>query len=108
MAKKYWDLMTKMYPNPEYNIGMEKFIYKYVLEDMQSFGLSDVNATVGFFLFQSYTRYAMGDDYTALAMRRWATVIYNAYMDKRKLKEETGRMSMADFKFIDKTLRKSL
>jgi len=102
MAKKYWDQLTKMYPNPEYNIGMERFIYKYVLEDMQSFGLTDVNASVNLFLFQSYLRYAAGDDYAALGMRKTATMMYSTYMKNRKLKEETGRMSMADFKQIDK------
>jgi len=102
MAQKYLKIMTTMYPNPEYNVGMERYIVQYVLEDMQSMGLVDANATVAFFLFQAYMRYGMGDDYSALAMRKWAIFIYNTYMKGRKLKEETGRMSMAEFKDVDR------
>jgi hypothetical protein len=98
MTRKYWDIMTKMYPLPEYKIGMDKYIYKLVKEDIGSMSLADVNATVVMFLMQAYSRYAMGDDYSALAMERWAELLYKSYMKDRPLKEETGRMSMAPWK----------
>jgi hypothetical protein len=102
LAKKYWDLMLKMYPNPEYNIGMEAYVYKYVREDMESSGMVDVNSTVVLYLFQAYLSYASGDDYTALAQEKLANFMYQRYMKDRLLKDPTGRMNMAPLSDLKK------
>jgi hypothetical protein len=98
MAQKYWNIMTKMYPLPEYSVGMKPYIFKLIKEDVASMGLSDINASVVMFLRQAFVFYAMGDDYSALAMERWAELLYKSYMKDRLLKEETRRMSMAPWK----------
>ncbi len=102
LARKYWKILNKLYPNKEYKIGMEPFIYKYVREDIQSMGFADVNATVVMFLIQSYTRYALGDDYESAALKRWAKMIYDAYMQERKLRQITGRTILAPWKDLNK------
>ncbi|MFA5864671.1 MAG: hypothetical protein WC975_08280 [Phycisphaerae bacterium] len=98
LAKKYWDMMLKLYPYAEKNDGLEAFVRRYVREDIKSMGLTDVNSTVVMFLGQAYQRYAMGDDYSALAMERWAKTIYDSYMQGQEGKNETGRMNMAPWK----------
>jgi len=97
MARKYWKILNKLYPNKEYNIGMEAYVYKYIREDLQSMSLADVNATVMMFLMQAYTRYAMGDDYEAAALKKWAQMVYDAYMKDRLLRQQTGRTALASW-----------
>ncbi len=112
MAKKYWNILNKLYPNKEYKIGMQAYVYKYIREDLQSLGLADVDATVMMFLMQAYTRYAMGDDYEAAALKKWAKMVYDAYMKERLLRQRTGRTALASFnkmnaqaiKFVIKSL----
>ena len=97
MAKKYWKILNKLYPNKEYNIGMQAYIYKYIREDLQSMGLADANATVMMFLMQAYTRYALGDDYEAAALKKWAKMVYDAYMKDKLLRQQTGRTALASW-----------
>ncbi len=102
MARKYWKILNKLYPNKEYNIGMQAYIYKYVREDIQSMGLADANATVMMFLMQAYTRYALGDDYEAAALKRWARMVYDAYMKDKLLRQRTGRTALASWDKMNK------
>jgi hypothetical protein len=102
LAKKYWDMMLKMYPNPEYNIGMEAYVFKYTKEDIESSGMVDINATVVLFLTQAYVSYAAGDDYAAMAKEKLARFLYNQYMKDRLLKDPTGRMNMAPMADLQK------
>lgn len=101
LAREYWQMLNKLYPNKEYNIGMEQYIYKYVRESIQTMGFSDANATVTTFLIQSYIRYAVGDDYEAAAMRRWARMVYDAYVNERKYRELTGRTLLSPWEKIE-------
>jgi len=98
MARHYWDKMRKMYPNPEYDIGMEPYIYKYILEDVRTSGLTDINSTIMLFLVQACSSYAVGDDYSALAKERVAKLLYDNYMHGRLLKDERGRMNMPPYR----------
>ena len=102
LAKKYWNIMLKMYPNPEYDGGMEAFVYQYAREDIESGGMVDINSTVMSYMFQAYISYAAGDDYTALAKERIAKLVYNRYMKDRLLKDPTGRMNMAPLAELQK------
>ncbi len=97
MARKYWKILNKLYPNKEYKIGMQAYIYKYIREDLQSMGLADANSTVMMFLMQAYTRYALGDDYEAAALKKWAKMVYDAYMKDKLLRQQTGRTALASW-----------
>jgi len=102
LTKKYWKLMTTMYPNPEYAVGMEPYIYNYVKEDIQSSSLPDINATVVLYLTQAYLSFAAGDDYAALAKEKMAKFLYNQYQKEKYLKQETGRTMMASLPQLQK------
>jgi hypothetical protein len=102
LAKKYWTFMITMYPNPEYAIGMEPYIFQYVKEDVASMGLVDVNSTVVLYLAQAYASYAAGDDYSALAKEKLAKFLYTSYQKDRALKQPTGRMMMASLPNLEK------
>lgn len=93
-AKKYWNIMTKLYPLKEYNVGMRRYIGKYVLEDVKSKGLADIGGTVYAYLVQAFERYAIGDDYSAAAMKRYARMIYDAYMSEKEHMRPTDRVNL--------------
>jgi len=86
LARHYWRILKKLYPNKEYDVPMETYVHKYILEDMGGVNmpLDAVTSAVGFYLTEAYRRYAIGDDYSAVAMQRLAETIYQAYMEEQR------------------------
>jgi len=100
MAEKYWKKLKKLYPNPEYNVTMERYVYDQIMEDMEGVGMVDANATIVFFLVQAYRRYAMDDDYSAVAMERLAKRLYDFYMKDHRWKGPTERVGLPPWKNV--------
>jgi len=101
LARKYWKIMTTMYPLREYDVGMVAYIRKEIVENIKTQGMTDTNATINMMLVQACGRYARGDDYTAVGMERLAKTIYEAYMDEgRKWRQPTGRVSLRPWEDI--------
>jgi len=94
LARQYWNILKKLYPNREYDVPMSRFVFDYILEDLDAMGITDVAASVDLFLTQAYQRYALGDDYGALAIERVAKLLYDQYMKDRAFKSETGRVDL--------------
>jgi len=94
LARAYWNELTTLYPNKVYDVGMNRFIRSFILEDIETLGLADANATINLMLQAAYRRYAQGDDYAAMGIERVAKMVHQAYMKGHKYKGPTHRVSL--------------
>ena len=105
LAERYWKILTKMYPNREYDVGMRRFVHNYVLQEVTSSSMTDVNAIVGAYLIQAYSYYAVGDDYNALAMEKVAGIVYETYMKDRRHIDPNKRVTLAPMTELKRSAR---
>ncbi len=105
LARKYWNILTKLYPNGEYDVGMVRFVHNYILEEVVGSSMVDVNTAVGAHLIRAYSYYAVGDDYSALAMEKLAGIVYETYMKDRRSTDASGRVLLAPMRELKLSAR---
>jgi len=107
-AREYWNIVKKLYPLKEYDVGMESYMHKYILGDLQDQSMRDINMTIDGFLVQAYQRYAFGDDYSALAMERYAKMLYQAYQDRKQWILPSNRVTLPPWDEIVSKVREQV
>jgi hypothetical protein len=80
-ARRIYDQLRKLYPQPEFAVSLVDFARSRFLEELKSLHILNAREIVPMLLRESYFYYAMRDDDEAAGRENLAREVYNFYMD---------------------------